>query len=115
MLEPEGGALRLTPSAVDRVRELLRKEGLGPEHALRVAVVGGGCSGYSYQLDFDDGAREGDEILDFDGVRVRVDPESARLLAGMEIDFVVRLHGGGFKFSNPNAATTCGCGTSFNV
>jgi iron-sulfur cluster assembly accessory protein len=111
----ESLSLTLTPSAVVRVRELLGREGLGPEHGLRVAVVGGGCSGYSYQLDFDDVTRDGDHVLDFDGVRVRVDPESARMLEGMQIDFVTRLHGGGFTFTNPNATATCGCGTSFSV
>ena len=111
----ESLSLTLTPSAVARVREMLRRENLGPEHGLRVAVVGGGCSGYSYQLDFDDVTRDGDSVLDFDGVRVRVDAESAPMLQGIEIDFVSRLHGGGFTFTNPNAKVTCGCGTSFSV
>lgn len=108
-------SLTLTASAVARVRELLAREHLGPEHGLRVKVVGGGCSGYSYQLDFDDVTREGDHVLDFDGLRVRVDTESAPMLAGMQIDYVARLHGGGFTFTNPNATATCGCGTSFSV
>jgi len=108
-------SLTLTPSAVERVREMLRRENLSPEHGLRVAVVGGGCSGYSYQLDFDDVTRDGDQVLDFDGVRVRVDAASAPMLDGIQIDFVAKLHGGGFTFSNPNATTTCGCGTSFAV
>jgi iron-sulfur cluster assembly accessory protein len=111
----EALSLTLTPSAVERVRALLRREELGPEHGLRVRVVGGGCSGYSYQLDFDDVTREDDHVLDFDGVRVRVDRESAAMLQGLQIDFVERLHGGGFTFTNPNAASTCGCGTSFSV
>jgi iron-sulfur cluster assembly accessory protein len=108
-------SLTLTPSAVTRVRALLEREHLGPEHGLRIAVVGGGCSGYSYQLDFDDVTREDDHVLDFDGVRVRVDAKSAEMLDGMQVDFVTRLHGGGFTFSNPNATATCGCGTSFSV
>lgn len=108
-------SVTLTPPAIERVRELLAREGLGPEHGLRVAVVGGGCSGYSYQLDFDDVTREGDHVFDFDGVRVRVDGESAAMLDGLEIDFTRRLHGGGFTFSNPKASVTCGCGTSFSV
>jgi iron-sulfur cluster assembly accessory protein len=107
--------LTLTPKAVARVRALLDRENLGPEHGLRVAVVGGGCSGYSYQLDFDDQTREDDQVLDFDGVTVRVDAESASMLQGIQIDFVDAMHGGGFKFSNPNATQTCGCGTSFAV
>lgn len=107
--------LTLTPSAVQRVRELLAREALGPEYGLRVAVVGGGCSGYSYQLDLDDVTRDGDHVLDCDGVRVRVDAASAPLLQGMQIDFVPKLSGGGFRFVNPNATATCGCGTSFSV
>jgi len=107
--------LSLTPSAIERVRELLQREALGSGHGLRVAVVGGGCSGYSYQLDFDDETRGGDHVLDFDGVIVRVDAESAAKLEGLQIDFVPRMHGGGFTFTNPKATATCGCGTSFSV
>lgn len=107
--------LTLTPGAVARIRELLGRENLGPEYGLRVAVVGGGCSGYSYQLDFDDVTREDDQVLDCDGVRVRVDAKSAEMLEGMQIDFVTKLSGGGFTFTNPNATATCGCGTSFSV
>src|SRR5438094_363073 len=76
---------------------------------------GGGCSGFSYQLDFDEHVREGDRVLEYDGVRVLVDPTSAEYLAGTEIDFVSSLHGGGFRFSNPKATHTCGCGSSFAV
>lgn len=108
-------SITLTPLAVDAVKRVRAKEGLGEDHALRVAVVGGGCSGFSYQLDFDDKAQEGDLVLEYDGVRVRVDPESLQYLAGMEIDFVSSLHGGGFKFRNPKATNTCGCGSSFSA
>lgn len=107
--------LTLTPKAVERVRAMLAKEGLGPDHALRVKVVGGGCSGHSYQLDFDTTTTEDDVEQHYDGVTVRIDSESASYLGGMEIDYVERLHGGGFKFSNPKATQTCGCGTSFSV
>jgi iron-sulfur cluster insertion protein len=105
----------LTPRAVEMVKELRAKEGRPDHHALRVAVVGGGCSGFSYQLNFDDTAQEGDLALDYDGVRVVIDPTSAQYLAGTEIDFVSSLHGGGFKFSNPKATHTCGCGSSFSA
>jgi iron-sulfur cluster assembly accessory protein len=105
----------LTPRAVEMVKRMRAKEGRPESHALRVAVVGGGCSGFSYQLNFDDASQEGDVALDFDGLRVVVDPTSAQYLAGTEIDFVSGLHGGGFKFANPKATHTCGCGSSFSA
>ncbi len=105
----------LTPHAVEMVKKVRARDGLSDRHALRVAVVGGGCSGFSYQLDFDDQEQEGDQVLDYDGVQVRVDPTSAPYLKGMQIDYVSSLHGGGFKFLNPNAAQTCGCGSSFSA
>jgi iron-sulfur cluster assembly accessory protein len=105
----------LTQPAIEMVKQLRAKEGLSDAHALRVLVVGGGCSGFSYQLDFDDKAQEGDAVADFDGVEVRVDPTSAEYLRGVQIDYVKSLSGGGFKFSNPNAKQTCGCGSSFSA
>lgn len=107
--------IELTPYAVEMVKRMRAKEGLDERHALRVAVVGGGCSGFSYQLDFDDSAREGDLVLEFDGVQVRVDPTSLQYIEGLRIDYVSSLHGGGFKFSNPRATHTCGCGSSFSA
>ena len=107
--------LVLTPRAVEMVKQVRAKEGFSDAHALRVSVVGGGCSGFSYQLGFDEQAQEGDQVLAYDGVRVLVDPTSAQYLVGTEIDFVSSLHGGGFKFSNPKATHTCGCGSSFAV
>jgi iron-sulfur cluster assembly accessory protein len=111
----EPSVVTFTPSALEMVRSIRTRDGLGPEHALRVAVVGGGCSGFSYQIDFDDQARVGDAVLRYDEVEVRVDPTSAEYLRGIEIDYVKRLHGGGFKFNNPKATQTCGCGTSFSA
>jgi iron-sulfur cluster assembly accessory protein len=105
----------LTPRAIEAVKRVRTQEGLPAERPLRVAVVGGGCSGFSYQLNFDDGSQEGDRVLELDGVRVVVDAASAQYLQGTEIDFVASLHGGGFKFSNPKADHTCGCGSSFSV
>ena len=105
----------LTPPAVEMVKRIRAKEGLSDAHALRVAVVGGGCSGFSYQLDFDDKTQDGDEIVEYEGVQVRVDPTSAQYLRGIEIDYVNSLSGGGFKFINPNAKHTCGCGSSFSA
>lgn len=105
----------LTPKAVEMVKSLRAKEGRPAEHALRVSVVGGGCSGFSYQLNFDEAAQPDDFVLEFDGIRVLVDPTSAQHLGGTQIDFVSSLHGGGFKFSNPKATHTCGCGSSFSA
>jgi iron-sulfur cluster assembly accessory protein len=111
----DGQPLSLTPRAIEMVKRLRAKEGRPEGDALRVAVVGGGCSGFSYQLNFDDTAQEGDIAVELDGLRVLVDPTSAQYLAGTEIDFVAGLHGGGFKFSNPKATHTCGCGSSFSA
>jgi iron-sulfur cluster assembly accessory protein len=105
----------LTAKAIDMVRQLRTREGLPESHALRVAVVGGGCSGFSYQLDFDGDTRPDDEVVDYDGVQVRVDANSATHVRGIQIDYVQSLHGGGFKFVNPNATHTCGCGSSFSA
>jgi iron-sulfur cluster assembly accessory protein len=111
----QGTVLTLTPKAVEMVRQVRAREGLPENHALRVAVVGGGCSGFSYQVDFDGEGRPDDEVLDYDGVQVRVDANSAQYLRGMTIDYVQSLSGGGFKFVNPNATHTCGCGSSFSA
>ena len=109
------GAVSLSPAAVAKVRELRAKEGRPETEVLRVAVVGGGCSGFSYQMSFEGKAQEDDQVVEYEGVRVVVDATSAPYLAGTEIDFVQSLHGGGFKFVNPAARQTCGCGSSFAV
>jgi len=111
----ETPVVELTPRAVAAVQQIRAKEGLPDSHVLRISVVGGGCSGFSYQLDFDEALQEGDRVLEYDGVRVVVDPTSAQHLAGTQIDYVSSLAGGGFKFANPKAAQTCGCGSSFSV
>lgn len=105
----------LSPAAVERVRLLLKREDRPEGAGLRVGVVNGGCSGMSYTLGFDDGPKEGDVITDFDGVKVFVDPEDLQYLGGTVVDFADGLHGAGFKFTNPKADRTCGCGTSFSV
>lgn len=106
--------LGLSPSAAAQVKRLLARDQRSGA-ALRVAVTDGGCSGYSYKLAFDDQRRPDDIILERDGVTICVDRASAAHLAGTVIDFVEGLHGGGFKFTNPNATATCGCGTSFSA
>ena len=102
-----------TPSAVDAVRKALKEEGDEGDF-LRVSVVGGGCSGYQYGLDFDKEERMGDLGMDFDGVKVVVDAISVGYLRGTVVDYVSGLNGTGFQFKNPNAKRTCGCGSSFS-
>lgn len=104
----------LTDRAAAKVKELMALEPAGEAEVLRVAVQGGGCSGFEYALGFDRGSMEGDHELDAHGVRVVVDPFSAPYLTGTEIDFVEGLQGG-FAINNPNATAGCGCGHSFTV
>ena len=107
--------VRLSPTAVSRVKILLQREKRPDPAGLRLSVVGGGCSGFQYSLELDDGPREDDAVYMYDGVRVFVDPTSAPYLSGTSVDYVDGLHGAGFKFVNPNADRTCGCGSSFSV
>ena len=109
------GPLKLTPKAVDMVKITREQEKLDPESGLRVAVRGGGCSGFEYALDFELEPRENDFVLEYDGLKVFVDAVSARYLQGTEIDYVLGMTGAGFKFNNPKATGTCGCGSSFAV
>lgn len=104
--------IHLTDAAVVAIRDAIKAEGKDGD-GLRVAVIGGGCSGYQYNLDFDQEVRMGDVELDFDGVKILIDGVSAGLLKGTVIDYVSGLNGTGFKFNNPNANRTCGCGSSF--
>jgi iron-sulfur cluster assembly accessory protein len=106
--------LTLTETAATKVNEFLAQHGR-PEAGLRVRVVGGGCSGFQYQLALDDAASEGDEIFEQNGVKLFVDPRSIMYLSGTEIDYVEDLMGAGFRFNNPNATGSCGCGESFQV
>ena len=105
----------LTPTAASKIRDLMAEEPDAGDLVLRVAIQGGGCSGFQYGLGFDSGAAEGDEILDLEGVRVVVDPFSAPYLRGATIDFLNGLQESGFKIDNPNATASCGCGHSFQV
>ena len=104
----------LTERAVGKVKEAIEQQKLDG-HCLRVAVVGGGCSGFNYDLDLVREAKPEDLIYDLAGVKVAVDKMSARFLDGTVIDFVESLQGAGFKFSNPKAKSTCGCGSSFSA
>ena len=106
--------LTLTDTAIEQVRRLLARDHR-QGHGLRVGVTDGGCSGHAYKLDFDKEPKPGDTILEQSGVKMFVDHDSAPFLQGMVIDFESGLYGGGFKFTNPNATATCGCGTSFSA
>ena len=106
--------LTLTDKAIQQVKNLLARDKLAG-HGLRISIADGGCSGFSYKLDFEKDHRSGDTVLEFGDVRVYVDPNSIPYLKGTVIDFVSGLYGGGFKFTNPNATGTCGCGTSFSA
>jgi iron-sulfur cluster insertion protein len=104
----------LTPLAAEKVLEIRGAEAIEAEMALRLRVVGGGCSGFSYDLYFDTG-NELDRELESNGVRIVVDQMSLMYLVGTEVDYVEGLAGAGFKFQNPNVKSTCGCGSSFQV
>jgi iron-sulfur cluster assembly protein len=105
--------VKLTPSAAQKVSSLLTKQGR-PNGVLRVAVVGGGCSGLQYKMDLQDSPANRDILVESAGVRVVVDPKSALYVTGSELDYLDTLEGG-FKVKNPNAATTCSCGESFSA
>ena len=106
--------VKLTPTAIEMVSKMRAKEGLGAEHGMRIGVVGGGCSGFQYSLNFDT-QKEGDRVTDFGGVLVLVDEISLPYIAGTTLDYVEGLHGAGFRFDNPRASRTCGCGSSFSA
>ena len=104
----------LTPRALAAVRKMHQKEGFGADQGLRIAVVGGGCSGFQYSLNFDL-RKDGDLVTEFDGISVFVDEISLPYIAGVTLDYVEGLHNAGFRFDNPRATRTCGCGSSFSV
>ena len=106
--------VQLTEQAVARVRELLGKEQLPPTAGLRLAVQGGGCSGLTYAVRFDNQPAARDKVFEFDGVRVFVDPKSLIYLAGTVLDYKNELMQQGFVFENPNSSKGCGCGASFS-
>jgi len=108
-------AVRLTDKAAAMVKETIEREGLQGS-GLRVAVVGGGCSGFQYSLDIEKDERPGDMVFEVKGVKCFVDPMSSMYLLGVEVDYVEGQFGqSGFSFKNPNAKHTCGCGSSFSA
>ncbi len=106
--------ITVTPQAAVKIKDIKAAQAGSEESALRVRVVGGGCSGFQYQLVFDN-AQPGDQVFESDGVKVVVDPKSFLYLNGTEIDYVDGLTGAGFTMKNPNAKGGCGCGQSFTA
>ncbi|HZS51881.1 MAG TPA: iron-sulfur cluster assembly accessory protein [Bryobacterales bacterium] len=102
--------IEVTPKAVEKIREILAKQEGG---GLRLAVVGGGCSGLTYQFKLDQRPRANDNVFEYDGVKIFVDPKSYAYLEGLTLDYKESLMHSGFTFQNPNAKKTCSCGTSF--
>ena len=113
-VKEEGPAIHVTPKAVETIRATFEKQGM--TGGLRLGVLGGGCSGLSYQFKFDAKERPKDTVLEFDGgVRIFIDPKSLVYLKGMTLDYKETIMDNGFVFNNPNAKKSCGCGTSFSV
>lgn len=110
----EETTLKVTPNAVKEAKRLIAVQGVAGA-VVRIGVQGGGCSGLSYNLNFDTKVSEYDEVIEADGVKFVVDAKSALFLKGTTLDYVTALMGGGFKFVNPNAKSTCGCGESFSA
>lgn len=106
--------IQLTDRAVDKVREILTSQEPQPS-GLRIAVVGGGCSGFSYSMAFENTPSMLDKTYNYSGLKVFVDQASLLYLDGAEVDYVETLEGSGFKFNNPNVKSTCGCGSSFSA
>jgi iron-sulfur cluster assembly accessory protein len=109
-----GNPVALTAKAAEKVREIRAEENIEDTYALRLKVQGGGCSGFSYDLYFDQ-QQDIDHTFDSHGVKLICDQMSLMYLMGTEVDYVEGLHGAGFKFNNPNVKSTCGCGSSFSV
>ncbi len=107
-------AITITEAAAEKIRTLLSGQDDGDKQVLRIAVRGGGCSGFQYALAFDK-AKDDDQVFDVDGVSVAVDKTSMQFVFGSEVDYVESLQGAGFQVNNPNVVAACGCGSSFQV
>ncbi len=106
--------ITVTDAAASKIKSLLEQQGK-PEYGLRMRVVGGGCSGLQYQLNFEEKANPTDRVLETKGIKIFIDMKSSLYLVGSELDYVDGLMGAGFKINNPNAKSTCGCGESFQA
>jgi iron-sulfur cluster assembly protein len=107
--------ITITDKAKSKIDQLMEESQMDTTYFLRVSVKGGGCSGLSYNLDFDDDEKPGDQFFEDRGIRIALDMKSFLYLAGTELDFSDGLNGKGFNFNNPNASRSCGCGESFSV
>tara|TARA_R110002153_G_C13195649_1_gene486485 strand:+ start:622 stop:948 length:327 start_codon:yes stop_codon:yes gene_type:complete len=107
--------LIVSKQAAIQTKALMKEEGLGDDYFIRVSVIGGGCSGLSYKMDFDNENKEEDEKFESEGCTIVCDKKSFLYLYGTELDFTSGLNGKGFQFNNPNATRSCGCGESFSV
>lgn len=107
--------IQVSEKATSQIKSLMQSENRSADDFLRIFIKKGGCSGFSYKLDFDSAVKDGDKNFDINGLKLVVDKESLLYLIGMTLDFEGGLNGQGFVFSNPNATKTCGCGSSFAV
>ncbi|MCX6170834.1 MAG: iron-sulfur cluster insertion protein ErpA [Ignavibacteriales bacterium] len=114
-LENEISEIDITEKAIKQVKRIKEENNIPDEHALRIGVKGGGCSGLTYQMGFDHETKDGDTVIEKEGIKLFVDGKSLFYLSGTVLDFSDGLNGKGFIFSNPNATKTCGCGESFGV
>jgi len=111
---PKAAPIVITPNAVKKIKEIMAQQNPVPA-GLRMGVVGGGCSGFSYSMSFENAAGMMDKQYEIDGLKIFVDGTSSMYLQGAQVDYVESIEGAGFKFENPNATRTCGCGSSFSV
>jgi iron-sulfur cluster assembly accessory protein len=107
------GMIKLTPVAIAKVKEILSER--NEEAGLRIAVIGGGCSGFQYQMTLDREPRADDKIIEMEGIKVFIDTRSILYLSGTQVDYVDGSNGSGFKFENPNSQNNCGCGECFEA
>ena len=106
--------VQITEKAISQIRNIFSEQSPGPDKGLRLAVIGGGCSGLQYKIEFSD-QKDKDNIIEKEGIRILIDPKSSIYLKDVVLDFKDGLNGKGFVFENPNATNTCGCGESFSV
>jgi len=111
----EPSEIKVTDKAVNQIKQVMQENSIPGEYGLRVGVKGGGCSGLTYSLGFDSAPREGDKVIETNGIKLFVDGKSLFYIMGTELDFSDGLNGKGFVFNNPNAVKSCGCGNSFGV
>ena len=107
--------ITITPSAAEKLSAVMEQKGLAETYGLRVFVKGGGCGGMQYGMTFDEAGREGDEVYEQHGLKILIDPTSLFYVDGSNIDYIDNLMGGGFHIDNPQAVSSCGCGSSFRT